>query len=155
MFGLFKVGDQTFGDMRRSIKGGSHEKCVPPELAAHAANLLAATPELENITGSDACEAAHPSTDPRTSKCWGAGNATPEQPVPLESLACRALKSALAMYDVSLAVSRSSCHGHVTGMCQQDSRRWHMTKSLLEWRPRCIICFEAGIVVQVWKGLQV
>ncbi|CAL8465146.1 g4681 [Coccomyxa elongata] len=86
-----------------SFKRGSHQQCVSPEVAAHAALLLAAMPELNNITSSDACEAA---TDPRTSKCWGADTATPEQPVPRDSLACWALKSALAMYDVSLAGPR-------------------------------------------------
>ncbi|BDA50743.1 hypothetical protein COCOBI_16-4210 [Coccomyxa sp. Obi] len=89
-----------------SMNGGSRQRCVSPEVAAHALTLLAAMPELKQSTGSDVCEAARPSTDPRISKCWDADTATPEQPAPLESVACRALKSALAMYDLSLAGPR-------------------------------------------------
>ena len=93
------------GDMRRSMKGVCQQQCVSPEVAAHAVTLLAAMPEQNSTTGSDDCDTADPSRDPRTSKSWGAASAPLEQSVAQESLACRALRSALAMYDISLAVS--------------------------------------------------
>ena len=92
------------------MKGGCEQQCVSPEVAAHAVTLLAAMPEENSTTGSDDCDTADPSRDPRTSKSWGAASAPVEQSVAQqESLACRTLKSTLAMYDISLVVSRSPC----------------------------------------------
>lgn len=86
--------------MDRFKDGKGPQRSVTPEAAAHALSLLASAPELADTRGADGCNATPLSRDP--------GSCQPEaahrEGAPLD-VVLRALASALAMYNISLAVS--------------------------------------------------
>ena len=85
--------------MHRFKDGEGPQRSITPEAAAHALSLLASAPELADTKGANGCNATPLSRGPGGCQ----SEAAPREGARLD-VVLRTLASALAMYNISLAV---------------------------------------------------